>query len=105
MNSTDVLILSAADADLPAQNVTISIGGNGPNDSLFQIVVIPLSCVGAPDFETPFNQDGVELPGALGGTVAANDTMERSLSETNAPDYDLVEIGTAITKGDTATIG
>jgi PKD repeat protein len=49
--------------------------------------------------------DGAEILGSLGGTVAANDTMQLTLGRIDAADYDFAELGQSLARGDTATIG
>lgn len=49
--------------------------------------------------------DGGELLGSLGGSIAANDTMQVTLTTTDAHDYIFGEIGQQVDAGDTATTG
>ncbi|MCA9174961.1 MAG: cadherin domain-containing protein [Planctomycetales bacterium] len=56
-NTTPVVLLTATDADLPAQSVTFSLGGSG-DSSLFHIVNgNELRFLTAPDFEAPGDGD------------------------------------------------
>ena len=52
-SSNSLQTVSATDADLPAQIVTLSITGNGPDNALFQLTASnQLEFITAPDFET-----------------------------------------------------
>ena len=58
-NTTAVMTVTATDADLPAQTVSLSISGNGPDDSRFSLSPSgELSFNTAPDFEDPIDANG-----------------------------------------------
>jgi hypothetical protein len=56
-NATAVMTVSATDADLPAQMVTVSIVG-GADQSQFSLIAGQLAFIAPPDFESPTDADG-----------------------------------------------
>ena len=78
-NTSTVQIISATDADLPAQTVTFSISG-GADSTLFQITDgNQLKFIAAPDFETPLDDDGNNVYEV---EIEANDNAGLSTTQT-----------------------
>jgi VCBS repeat-containing protein len=91
-NSTPVLTLTAADADLPADPLVFSIVG-GADQALFAIATGgELTFVAAPDFELPADADGdnlyevaVEVSDEQGGTATQTIRIEVTPANDHAP--------------------
>ncbi len=77
-NGTDVLVLQASDADVPARAPTFAIVGGADRDR-FRVDAVTgrLSLVAAPDFEAP---DDVDRDGVYEVLVAALDTEHETVA-------------------------
>ena len=77
-NTTAVMTVSATDADLPAQTVTLSIAG-GADQSRFTLAAGQLAFIAPPDFESPTDADGDSIYEVV---VQADDGSGRTTVQT-----------------------
>ena len=82
-NTQSVHLLTATDADLPAQIVTFSVAGSGADNSQFQIANgNELQFINAPDFESPNDVGGTAGDNIYEVSILADDQNGMTTSQT-----------------------